>query len=188
MTEILGEIRPFLGDFAPVGWLVCDGSAVPISQYSTLHNLIGDLFGTAPAGMFLLPNLVNRIPLGSGAGPGLTQRGVGQMGGSDTTVVTEGNLPPHSHQIMVNTTAPDTENPVGAGLTIAPEGYLAYANPRDCDSQATMAWQTIWNTPDPASIPPGAQAGVMYNGMPSFSVNYIISVDGIYPDFGEDAA
>jgi hypothetical protein len=36
----VGEIRMFAGNFAPVGWMFCDGQLLPISEYETLFQLI----------------------------------------------------------------------------------------------------------------------------------------------------
>ena len=44
-TPYIGEIRIFAGNFAPVGWLLCQGQLLPISQYDVLFNLIGTTYG-----------------------------------------------------------------------------------------------------------------------------------------------
>ena len=44
-TPYIGEIRLFSGNFAPVGWLLCQGQTLPISQYDVLFNLIGTTYG-----------------------------------------------------------------------------------------------------------------------------------------------
>lgn len=36
----VGEIRMFAGNFAPAGWMFCDGQLLPISENETLFNLI----------------------------------------------------------------------------------------------------------------------------------------------------
>ena len=35
-TPYVGEIRIFAGNFAPVGWLFCEGQLVSINEYETL--------------------------------------------------------------------------------------------------------------------------------------------------------
>ena len=37
----VGEIRIFAGNFAPAGWMFCQGQLLPINEYDTLFNLIG---------------------------------------------------------------------------------------------------------------------------------------------------
>ena len=41
----IGEIRMFGGNFAPVGWALCDGRILSISEYDALFNLIGTTYG-----------------------------------------------------------------------------------------------------------------------------------------------
>ena len=41
----LGEIRYFAGNFAPRGWAFCDGTLLPISQYTALFSLLGTTYG-----------------------------------------------------------------------------------------------------------------------------------------------
>ena len=41
----VGEIRMFAGNFAPAGWMFCEGQLLPISEYDTLFNLIGTTYG-----------------------------------------------------------------------------------------------------------------------------------------------
>jgi len=41
----VGEIRMFGGNFAPAGWMFCEGQQLPISEYETLFNLIGTTYG-----------------------------------------------------------------------------------------------------------------------------------------------
>lgn len=73
----LGALALFAGSYAPPGWLVCDGSQLPIESNLPLYNLLGQTFGGA-GGSFALPNLVGRAPVGVGAGPGLAPVALGQ--------------------------------------------------------------------------------------------------------------
>ena len=41
----VGEIRMFAGNFAPAGWMFCEGQLLPISENETLFNLIGTTYG-----------------------------------------------------------------------------------------------------------------------------------------------
>ena len=55
-TPYIGEIRIFAGNFAPVGWLFCQGQLLPIDQYDVLFNLIGTTYGGDGQTTFALPN------------------------------------------------------------------------------------------------------------------------------------
>ena len=58
----VGEIRMFAGNFAPAGWMFCEGQLLPISEYETLFNLIGTTYGGDGQSTFALPDLRGRIP------------------------------------------------------------------------------------------------------------------------------
>jgi microcystin-dependent protein len=59
----VGEIRMFAGNFAPVGWMFCEGQLLPISENETLFQLIGTTYGGDGESTFALPDLQGRIPL-----------------------------------------------------------------------------------------------------------------------------
>ena len=41
----VGQILIFGGNFAPAGWMTCQGQLLPISEFETLFNLIGTTSG-----------------------------------------------------------------------------------------------------------------------------------------------
>jgi len=55
----VGEIRMFAGNFAPAGWMFCEGQLLPISEYETLFNLIGTTYGGDGESTFALPDAIN---------------------------------------------------------------------------------------------------------------------------------
>jgi microcystin-dependent protein len=57
MEPFLGQISLFSLNFAPSGWLLCDGSTRSISVYQPLYSLIGTKFGGNGSTTFCLPNL-----------------------------------------------------------------------------------------------------------------------------------
>ena len=65
----VGEIRMFGGNFAPAGWMFCDGQLLPISENETLFNLIGTTYGGDGQETFGLPDLQGRVPVHIGHGP-----------------------------------------------------------------------------------------------------------------------
>ena len=64
----VGEIRMFAGNFAPAGWMFCEGQLLPISENETLFNLIGTTYGGDGQSTFALPDLRGRIPVHQGNG------------------------------------------------------------------------------------------------------------------------
>ena len=65
----------FGGNFAPAGWMFCDGQLLPISENETLFNLIGTTYGGDGQSTFALPDLRGRIPLHQGNGFILAENG-----------------------------------------------------------------------------------------------------------------
>src|SRR5260370_35624896 len=95
--QFVGEIRMFPFNFAPVGWAMCDGQLMAISQNTALFSLLGTQFGGNGTSNFALPNLQGSVPLDAGFGAGLTQRVIGEVGGSPTVTLTVSAIPTHSH-------------------------------------------------------------------------------------------
>ena len=56
-SPFIGEIRMFAGNFAPVGWALCDGQLLPISQNTALFSLLGTTYGGDGKSTFALPNM-----------------------------------------------------------------------------------------------------------------------------------
>lgn len=79
-----------------LGWLLCDGRLLNISDYTFLFNVIGYKFGGS-GGQFNLPNPAGRVPGITGAGAGLTSRTMGQSVGAETHTLTVAEMPTHSH-------------------------------------------------------------------------------------------
>jgi len=52
----VGETRIFGFNFAPAGWMQCQGQLMPISEYDTLFELIGITYGGDGQSTFALPN------------------------------------------------------------------------------------------------------------------------------------
>jgi microcystin-dependent protein len=59
----LGQIEPFAFNFAPAGWLPCDGRMLRIMQYNALFSLLGITYGGNGVTEFALPKL---SPVGPG--------------------------------------------------------------------------------------------------------------------------
>ncbi|MEI6559019.1 MAG: tail fiber protein [Rhodospirillaceae bacterium] len=176
VDSYLGEIRLFAGAWEPEGFLFCDGRLLDISQYQTLYSLIAISWGGDGVKNFALPDFRGRLPVGQGQGTGLTNRVLAQTGGSETVTVTAADMPAHSHAFnTVNTTATTTQIGNTVLYAATKDGYLGYvtngSNPAPV--AAVLAPSTIGSTG-------GGQAHA--NIMPCTALNYIICVEGIYPD------
>ena len=179
MSEpFLGEVRMFAGNFAPRGWMFCNGQLLAIAQYQALFSLIGTTFGGNGTTNFALPNLQSTIAVGEGTGPGLTPRVLGQTGGTETVTLTTAQIPAHMHMLGASTT------PAVAGGQ-SPNASLVLGTP----SVTTGVLYTN-NTGSPAPI-----AGTLVNKsvsevggnqphdnlMPTLCVSFIIATQGIFP-------
>lgn len=80
MDPILGSIMLFAGNFAPKGWMFCNGQLLPIAQNSALFSILGTTYGGDGRVTFALPNLCGRAPVGIGQAPGLPRVDLAEPG------------------------------------------------------------------------------------------------------------
>ena len=83
MDPFLGEIRMTGFNFAPVGWALCNGQTLAISQYSALFALLGTTYGGDGTSTFNLPNLQGRVPIHWDNGVGVSPYVMGESGERD---------------------------------------------------------------------------------------------------------
>ena len=57
MDELIGTIKMFAGNYAPVNYMDCDGSSLPINKNVYLFSIIGTLYGGDGVTTFSLPDL-----------------------------------------------------------------------------------------------------------------------------------
>src|SRR5436190_24307033 len=96
-SPFVAEIRIFAGNFAPTGWALCDGQLLAISQNTALFSLLGTQYGGDGKSTFGLPNLQGSAPMHQGSGAGLSQRFVGEQGGTDNVTLIASEVPGHTH-------------------------------------------------------------------------------------------
>ena len=165
----IGEIRLVGMNFAPVDWLMCDGSLQSIANYETLYNLIGTTYGGDGQTTFGLPDLRGRVPIHQGAGPGLSTYVPGMMAGMQQVTLTVNNLPPHTHPLACNNTQGGQSVPTGNYF--AGNQQSVYASPGTGAAYVAMA----------SVVGPAGQSQPHDNMQPYQAVNYIICTAGYYP-------
>ena len=168
MSEpFIGEIRMFAGNFAPLGWALCDGQLLAISENEALFTLIGTIYGGDGQTTFGLPDLRSRIPIHRGAGPGLSGRVLGERGGTEDVTLTLNQMPSHSHAMFATGDLAGRGDP-SAALRARSE-FPAYSDPTPL-----VAMQN-----DTVAAVGGSQPHV--NMQPFMCVHFIIALYGIYP-------
>ena len=158
----VGEIRMFGGNFAPNGWMLCEGQLLPISENETLFNLIGTTYGGDGQSTFALPDLRGRLPMHVG-----NSFVLGEQAGTEAVTLTVSQIPQHTHQIAAGATG-TTQSPAGA-VVAASASSLYHAAPSGLSSLSTTALQPVG----------GSQPHT--NLQPSLCINFIISLFGIFP-------
>jgi len=166
-SPYVGEIRIFAGNFAPVGWMLCQGQLLPISEYETLFNLIGTTYGGDGQSTFALPNLQSRLPVHQGTSSFGTTYIIGQVAGAETVTLSTPQIPAHSHALGVSSSQGNAPGPAG-GVSAA----------STLDQYATAA-PSLAFSPNALSNAGGSQPHD--NMSPFLVVNFIISLFGIYP-------
>ncbi|MFY0256169.1 phage tail protein [Chitinophaga sp. 30R24] len=178
----IGEIRIFAGNFAPAGWMFCQGQILSIAENDTLFNLIGTTYGGDGQTTFMLPDLRGRVPLHINPSYPL-----GSFGGAESLALVAANLPAHTHNIT-GTVAVTTlgENP--GTLSQADNNYPAITSGPLIYSTNQHATNRLGPL-KVASFAPGTMLQVQPTGnnqpknnmQPFTAINFIISLYGIYP-------
>jgi len=95
----IGEIEIVGFNFAPVGWAMCNGQLLAISQNQALFSLLGTTYGGDGQTTFALPNLQSRVPVHFGQGNGLSVVNLGDLGGTENVTILPSQMPVHTHVI-----------------------------------------------------------------------------------------
>jgi len=167
-SPYIGEIRMVGFNFAPVGWAFCNGALVPISENDTLFNLIGTTYGGDGVNTFALPNLQSRIPIHAGQGAGLSSnRVLGEVGGVESVTLTTQQIPLHTHPAQANSGSGNQATPNNG--VWADSGQSGYAT-----GAGSLAMKSTLIANSGGSQPHD-------NMMPYLTINFIISLYGIFP-------
>lgn len=159
----VGEIRIFAGNFAPAGWMFCEGQLLPISENETLFQLIGTTYGGDGESTFALPDLRGRLPLHQGNAFTLAE-----TGGVEEVTLTVSQIPAHSHPLLAANAVANDPNP--GGNTLGESSAISLY--QSGSPVAAMAPGAIGSTG-------GSQPHT--NFQPYLCVDFIISLFGIFP-------
>lgn len=160
----VGEIRMFGGNFAPAGWMFCEGQLLPISENETLFNLIGTTYGGDGQETFALPDLQGRLPMHQGNGFILAQ-----TGGAEEVTLTAQQVPIHNHILTASTAAGGQNNPANQVIAASPSILMFIQDTPDSMLNAAN------------SVTPIGGNQPHTNFQPYLCINFIISLFGIFP-------
>ena len=164
----VGEIRMFAGNFAPNGWMFCEGQTLPISENDVLFQLIGTTYGGDGESTFNLPNLASRVPIHMGTGPDGTTYQIGEAAGTEQETLSIQQIPNHTHTFLAS---------ANTASVLSPNGNVTG------DDNATQVYR-----PGPATVQFNTQAITPVGGsqphentQPFLCINFIISLFGVFP-------
>jgi microcystin-dependent protein len=136
MKSYLGYTILFAGDFAPVGWAMCDGSLLPIALNRELFNVIGNKYGGNGETNFALPDLRGKAIIGAGKSklPASTVFELGATGGTERVRLTPAMFPTHRHSLSIAikpkaAATPNTHYPEGAEYASGTNNLYSFGEP-----------------------------------------------------------
>jgi microcystin-dependent protein len=170
-SPFVAEIKMWAGNFAPTGYAECDGQILPISQNTALFSLLGTFYGGDGKSTFALPNLQGSVPIGQGQGAQLTNRFLGESGGSDFVTLIINEIPVHTHNWGGSFNVGDVPNG-------QPDVVLTQAS-------SGQPYQTVSNanltTMNPQQLTVVGSSFPHNNDQPFLVVNFIIALQGVFP-------
>ncbi|SHM47328.1 Microcystin-dependent protein [Chitinophaga jiangningensis] len=173
----LGQIFTLAGGFAPVNSELCEGQLIPISRNTALFALLGTYFGGDGKSTFALPDMQGKVPIGAGQGTGLSDRFLGEQGGSPGTTLLASEMPAHVHTI------PQT-------VMTLPVGTAATSGTPVGNYHGAVSTAKIYGTADSGT---SMEAGTalyldneggnqpLINYQPTLAVSFCIATAGIFP-------
>ena len=153
----------FAGNFAPAGWMFCEGSILPISENEVLFQLIGTTYGGDGQSTFALPDLRGRLPIHQGNGFILAE-----TGGAEEITLTVQQTPVHTHTLLGSSSTGSTSLPENSVLAKSTSNTPYSPFPPD-------------RTMHPGSIGPVGGSQPHTNLQPFLCINFIISLYGVFP-------
>jgi microcystin-dependent protein len=178
MTDYyVGEIRIWPIARVPEDFVLCDGRLLPIQQFAALYSLIGTIYGGDGTTTFAVPDLRGRLPVGAGQGPGLSNHPLGAQFGAETATLTLNQIPAHSHSFNAVNGPATSLAPTPNGATLlatSPSGATHFL------TEGTSGETVVQLGPTDVGNTGGNQPHD--NRMPTIAVNYIIAVNGLYPN------
>ena len=161
------ELRMFAGNFAPAGWMFCEGQLPPIPDNEVLFQLIGTTYGGDGEETFALPDLRGRVPVHQGTSGGVTYI-LGESAGVEQVTLSTQQIPVHTHALIGSKDTGSQGNPVGNILAANSVVSMYKAAP-------------VTGPLNAASYGPAGGSQPHTNFQPYLCIDFIISLFGIFP-------
>ncbi|HEX8167381.1 MAG TPA: tail fiber protein [Beijerinckiaceae bacterium] len=172
----VAEIRIFPFNFAPMGWAMCNGQILPISQNTALFSLLGTTYGGDGKSTFALPNLQGAAPMQPGQGQGLSLRDLGEMSGVETITLLTSEMPVHPH--LFGAAAVDATVGSPANAVVAQGNWLFQGKGGGVEIYTSKPADQAMDL-KALSIAGGSQP---HNNMqPYLTLNFCIAMQGVFP-------
>jgi microcystin-dependent protein len=165
----IGEIRMFGSSFAPAGWALCNGTPIPISENDALFVVLGTRYGGDGEETFNLPDLMGRVPMHTGQGPGLSQNyQMGEKGGVESVTLTTQQIPNHTHALVASGAVGNSISPSDnmTGLSAQVKFYNL---------------GTAVSAMNASAVQPVGGSQPHENMQPYLVITFIISLYGVFP-------
>jgi microcystin-dependent protein len=184
MEEFIGVVKLFAGNFAPRGWILCNGQSLAIASNTALFSILGTTYGGNGQTTFALPDLRGRTAVGWGQGPGLSNYVIGETVGTENVSILTSNMPAHNHiatstlslsasDAAATVATPVAGNALGAGKDVNTDPVTMYTTsaPNVPLAGGSVATTTALNGGNiPISIL-----------QPTLALTYIICFQGVFP-------
>jgi microcystin-dependent protein len=172
LDTLVAEIKIVAFNFAPTGFAECNGQLLPITQNTALFSLLGTTYGGNGESLFGLPDLQGSAVMHPGdSHDGLSERLLGEIGGSSTSSLLLSEIPLHAHSVQGNALNASTGVPSATAVIARGFGGNAYkASP--FAALVPMAPEAL--TPAGGDLPHN-------NLMPYLVLKYVIALQGLFP-------
>jgi microcystin-dependent protein len=175
MDPYLGEIRMFGGNFAPMGWALCNGQLLPLSQNQALFAVLGVTYGGDGRTNFGLPNLQSRVPIHWGTGPQLSTYTVGETGGQENVTLLPTQMPAHTHLVNASNNPATQASPGGYILAQSTDTSVGGSPSNFIEASSANA------TLAPTALAATGGSLPHTNLQPFLAVTFIIALEGVFP-------
>lgn len=170
----IGEIHIYPYTYPPYNWADCNGQQMSLAQYQALYAIVGTTFGGDGRTNFNLPNLMGRLPMGQGSGPGLTPRAYGSTGGDYTVTLNQSQMANHNHTLSFEREVTETAAPTGNYPGVFRQNG---AGTELYDTDGTT--NTVYMSPQAVGVTGGSQPHA--NMQPYMVLRFCIALEGNWP-------